>query len=257
MDARNVSQDWIGATSSSKGRHNMSVKQILPGLYQITTTGLNVFLIDSGELILVDVGPPNNAKAIQKAVQAIGRQITDIRHILVTHCHRDHAGSLAAVKQITGAPAYMHPIGAAAVRMGKTRWENSTPPPNPLAKIIFNTITFRLAHREGFEPAAVEYEVQDGDVIPIAGGIRAIHVPGHSAGQLAFLWEKNGGVLFAAETAFNAFNLIPATVYEDFEEAIRSLTKLTALDFDTACFCHGKTIVHGASAQFKQIWGTM
>jgi len=43
----------------------MSVKQILPGLYQITTTGINVFLIDSGELILVDVGPPNNAKAIR------------------------------------------------------------------------------------------------------------------------------------------------------------------------------------------------
>jgi glyoxylase-like metal-dependent hydrolase (beta-lactamase superfamily II) len=257
IEARNVSQDWIGATSSSKGRHNMSVKQILPGLYQITTTGLNVFLIDSGELILVDVGPPNNAKAIQKAVQAIGRQITDIRHILVTHCHRDHAGSLAAVKQITGAPAYMHPIGAAAVRMGKTRWENSTPPPNLLAKIIFNTITFRLAHGEGFEPAAVEYEVQDGDVIPIAGGIRAIHVPGHSGGQLAFLWEKNGGVLFVAEAAFIAFSLGPPFAYEDFEEVKGSLAKIAALDFDTACFCHGKTIVHGASDMFKQKWGTI
>jgi glyoxylase-like metal-dependent hydrolase (beta-lactamase superfamily II) len=61
----------------------------------------------------VDVGDPNNTKAIQKAVQAISRQMSDIRHILVTHCHRDHAGSLAAVKQITGAPAYMHPIDAA------------------------------------------------------------------------------------------------------------------------------------------------
>jgi glyoxylase-like metal-dependent hydrolase (beta-lactamase superfamily II) len=234
----------------------MSIKQISPGLYQISTTGNNAFLIDSGELILVDVGPPNNAKAIQKAVQAIGRQMTDIRHILVTHCHRDHAGSLAAVKQITDAPAYMHPIDAAAVRMGKTRWENSTPPPNLLAKIVFHTIAFRLAHGAGFEPAEVEYEVQDGAVLPIAGGIRAIHVPGHSGGQLAFLWEKNGGVLFAAEAAFISFRLGPPFVYEDFEEVMRSLAKLAALDFDTACFCHGKTIVHGASDRFKQKWGT-
>lgn len=103
----------------------MSVKQILPGLYQISPSYFNVFLIDSGELILVDVGDPNNTKAIQKAVQAIGKQMTDIRHILVTHCHRDHAGSLAAVKQITGAPAYMYPIDAAAVKRGKTRRDSA------------------------------------------------------------------------------------------------------------------------------------
>jgi glyoxylase-like metal-dependent hydrolase (beta-lactamase superfamily II) len=189
-------------------------------------------------------------------VQAIGRQMTDIRHILVTHCHRDHAGSLAAVKQITDAPAYMHPIAAAAVRMGKTRRDYAKPAPGLFNRIGFHIIGVRVTHGVGIEPAAVEYEVQDGDVLPIAGGIRAIHVPGHSAGQLAFLWEKNGGVLFAAEAAFNAFSLVPATVYEDFEEVIRSLAKLAALDFDTACFCHGKTIVHGASAIFKQKWGT-
>ena len=235
----------------------MSVKQILPGLYQISSMGNNVFLMNSGELILVDVGTPNNTQAIQEAVQAIGRQITDIQHILVTHCHRDHAGNLAAVKQITGAPAYMHPIAAAAVRTGKTRWDYATSPPNLVKKIVFHTIGFRLAHGAGIEPAAVEYEVQDGEVIPVAGGIRAIHVPGHSGGQLAFLWENNGGVLFAAEAASNAFGLVPAFAYEDFEEMMRSLAKIAALDFDTACFCHGQTIVHGASAKFKQKWGTI
>jgi len=190
-------------------------------------------------------------------VQTLGRQITDIRHILVTHCHRDHAGSLAAVKQITDASAHMHPIAAAAVRKGKTRLEYAKPAPGLFNKIAFHTISVRQTHGAGIKPTAVEYEVQDGDVIPIAGGIRAIHVPGHSGGQLAFLWEKNGGVLFTAEAAFNAFNLISAIVYEDFEEVMRSLGKLAALDLATACFCHGKTIVHGASAQFKQKWGTI
>jgi len=237
----------------------MSMKQILPGLYQIAASFSNVFVIDSGELTLVDVGPPNSTKVIQKAVQAIGRQMTDIRHILVTHCHRDHAGSLAAVKQLTGAPAYMHPIDAAAIRMGKTRRDYAKPAPGlfNLNRIGFRTIGVRVTHGAGIEPAAVEYEIQDGDVLPIAEGIRAIHAPGHSGGQLAFLWEKNGRVLFAGEAAINFFNLVPATVYEDFEEVMRNLAKFAALDFDTACFCHGKTIVHGASAIFKQKWGTM
>jgi len=235
----------------------MSVKQILPGLYQISPSYFYVFLIDSGELILIDVGDPNNTKTIQKAVRAIGRQMTDIRHILVTHCHRDHAGSLATVKRITGAPAYMHPIDAAAVRIGKTRRDYAKPAPGLINKLVVPIGIRLLAHGAGIEPADVEYEVQDGDVLPIAGGIRAIHVPGHSGGQLAFLWENNGGVLFAAETAFNTFSLTPSNVNEDLAESIRSLEKITTFDFDTTCFCHGKTIVHGASAQFKQKWGTM
>ena len=101
----------------------MSVKQISPGVYQISPSYYNVYLIDSDELILVDVGDPNSANAIQKAVQSIGKQMTDICHILLTHCHRDHAGGLAKIKQMTGAPVYMHPIEATAVRKGETRRE--------------------------------------------------------------------------------------------------------------------------------------
>lgn len=235
----------------------MSVKQIVPGVYQISPSYYNVYLIDSEELILVDVGDPKSANAIQSAVESIGRQMTDIRHVLLTHCHRDHAGGLAKVKQMTGAPVYMHPIAASAVRKGETRREYTKPAPGLINKLIVPVVSGLLTHGNGIEPADVENEVQDGDVIPIAGGIRAIHVPGHSAGQLAFLWEKNGGVLFAAEAAFNNFGITPSVVTEDYEEAIRSLKKIAALDFDTACFCHGNAIVHGASSRFKQKWGTM
>ena len=133
--------------------------------------------------------------------------------------------------------------------------EYTRPVPGLLTKIAFNTIIIHFAHGSGIKPAEVEYEVQDGDVIPIAGGIRAIHVPGHSGGQLAFLWEKNGGVLFAAEAASINFGLSLPFFYEDHEEAMGSLAKIATFDFDTAGFCHGKTIVHGASAQFKQKWG--
>ena len=235
----------------------MSVKQIVPGVYQISPSYYNVYLIDSDELILVDVGDPNSANAIQNAVWSIGKQMTDIRHILLTHCHRDHAGGLAKIKRMTGAPVYMHPLEAAAVRKGETRREYAKPAPGLINKLIVPIVGGLLAHGNGIEPAEVENEVQDGDVIPIVGGIRVIHVPGHSAGQLAFLWDKNGGVLFAAEAAFNTFGIVPSNMGEDFEEAIRSLEKIATLDFDTACFCHGKAIIHGASSRFKQKYGTM
>lgn len=44
--------------------------------------------------------------------------------------------------------------------------------------------------------------------------------------------------------------------YEDLEEGRRSLAKIAALDFEMACFGHGKAITQGASGQFRRKWAT-
>jgi glyoxylase-like metal-dependent hydrolase (beta-lactamase superfamily II) len=231
----------------------MSVKEIVPGLYAIPLGVVNAFLVDSDGLTLVDTGVPGSAGKILKAVQAIGRQPADIKHILVTHWHSDHAGSLAALQQQTGAPATMHPVDAALVRQGGGPLDL-----NPAPGLI-NQLLFRLFIGTGesrYDPAEIDHEVQDSDELPLAGGIRAIHVPGHCAGQLAFLWEQHGGVLFAADTASNMVRLGYSLGYQDFKEGQRSLARLAALDFEIAGFGHGKTITRGASARFRQKWGT-
>ncbi|HMB02744.1 MAG TPA: hypothetical protein VKP69_03270, partial [Isosphaeraceae bacterium] len=51
----------------------------------------------------------------------------------------------------------------------------------------------------GIDPTEIEHEVGDGEML--ANGLRAVHVPGHCAGQLAFLWPQHGGVLIAADAA--------------------------------------------------------
>jgi glyoxylase-like metal-dependent hydrolase (beta-lactamase superfamily II) len=229
----------------------MSVKQIVPGLYIIQLGGVNAFLIDSDELTLVDTGVPNSADTILEVVQKIGRKSSDLRHILVTHCHPDHAGSLAELKRRTGALAYMHPVDAAITRTGELAAPDLKPSPG-MEDMFHQFIGFESAE---YDAADVEHEVQDGEELPIAGGIRAIHVPGHSVGQLAFLWAEHGGVLFAADTASNMMGLGFSLGYHDLEEANRDLMRLAALDFEVACFSHGEAIVRGASAKFKQKWG--
>ena len=231
----------------------MTAKQLVPGLYTIPLGPVNAFLIDSDGLTLIDTGYAKNAEQILEAVQSIGRQPGDIKHILVTHCHPDHAGSLARLKQVAGAPAYMHPADAAIVRTGKV------PPHLKPAPGLINNILFRVLI--GFGPAEygaaeIEHEVRDGDELAIAGGIRAIHVPGHCAGQLAFLWPEHGGVLFAADAASNMLGFGYSVGYEDVEEGRRSLAKIAALDFEIACFAHGKPILQGASSRFRQKWAT-
>ena len=68
------------------------------------------------------------------------------------------------------------------------------------------------------------------------------------------LWPRHGGVLFAADACGNTMGLSPSVGYEDFEEGKRSLSRLADLDFDKACFGHGRAIMHDASARFRKKW---
>jgi glyoxylase-like metal-dependent hydrolase (beta-lactamase superfamily II) len=227
----------------------MSARQVVPGLWQVKIRFVNAYLLDTGDgLTLIDTGIPGSAPKIMEAIYSIRKQPADIRRILVTHCHYDHSGSLAEMKRLTDAPAAMHLVDAAMVRAGQSR--------RPLkpAPGLFNAIFFRLLSRSPneIESAVIEQEIQDGETL--AGGLKAIHIPGHCAGQLAFLWPEHRGVLIAADAAANVLGLSLHPVYEDVAQGCRSLSKLSGLEFEVACFGHGKPIPSGASLQFRQRW---
>lgn len=224
---------------------------VVEGLWQINLGAVNAFLIDDGELTLIDTGVPDSAGKIVAAVESLGKKLADVRHILVTHCHPDHAGSLAAIKRRTTAPAYMHATDAAMVRNGEGK-RPMTPAPGLLRPLMYNLFVARSSGK--IEACAVEHEINDGTDLPIAGGLKALHVPGHCAGQLAFLWPRRR-VLFVADAASNMPNFGLSLGYENLQEGLRSLAKLAALDFDIVCFGHGNAISRQASAKFRQKWG--
>lgn len=228
----------------------MTVAPVLPSLYGISHQGVNCYLIAEEELILIDTGTPDTGERVLNVLRGLGRHPVDLAQILVTHCHSDHAGSLAQLKAATGAPASMHPRDAAMVRSGRALR------PMHAAPGLINRALYGVYQRvasECVEPAEIEREVEDGDTV--AGGLRAIHAPGHSAGQLAYFWPRHGGVLFAADAAVNWAGLRLTHVHEDVEQAERTLAGLAALDFQVACFGHGTPIVHDAGTRFRHAFG--
>ncbi len=230
----------------------MRPRQPAPGVYTISLGVVNAYLIDDGDLTLVDTGIPGSAPKILRAVRSLGRQPGNIRQIVVTHCHADHSGSLAALKAATGAPAYMHPADAALVRAGQVS-RRLQPAPGLLPALMFRLVVRSAPHT--IEPAEVEHEVCDGDTLPFAGGLRAVHAPGHCAGQLALLYPRHGGVLFAADAASNMLGRLgPSIFYEDLAEGTRTLQRLAALNFAIACFGHGRPIVGDAAEHFRRRW---
>lgn len=228
----------------------MAPQQIAPGLFEVSLGAVNVFLLESqGGWALIDAGFQNDAGKILAALQQIGQQPADIKHIVITHAHPDHIGSLAALKRATNATTYIHPADAPIARAG-SGFRPLTPAPGLLKGLMFRMFIRPAPQLEG---TAIDHEIGDGDLLPIAGGLNVVHTPGHCAGHVALLWPQQR-VLFAGDTCSNLPSLSLSLGYEDLELGKQSLAKLTKLDFETACFGHGKAIMHGAAAQFRKRW---
>ncbi len=174
-----------------------------------------------------------------------------MKQIALTHHHADHAGSLAALKLRTPADSAAHALDADLIRRGQAVRAALKPSPGILSKILVRV--FGASSPSSYEAGSIDHEAADGELLPIAGGLRVFHTPGHSAGHIALLDERRG-VLFAGDTCANMFGLGPSITYEDAAEGMRSLARLAALDFEVVCFGHGRAITRGASRRFRSRW---
>lgn len=225
---------------------------VVPGLWALPLGIVNAFVLADGDapdapLALIDTGLPGSAPAILGAVAALGRRPEDVRWIVTTHLHVDHAGTLAQLKRATGAEVLMHPADAAMVAEGRAgRTMHESPAPGSAAFVAgFDPATRRV------EPCATDHLLADGDELPFAGGVRVVHAPGHAAGQVALHWPRHGGVLVAADALGNHGTLGWSLGYEDLALGVASIARLAGLTFEAAVFGHGQPIVGGADARFR------
>ncbi len=231
----------------------MIAQPIAPGIYRVSLGFVNVFLIDVGELTLIDTGISGSERKINQAIEELGKKPGDLRHILITHFHADHTGSLAVLQKATGAQTYMHPLDGESYSRGiSIRPVQSAP--GLLNKLITQTIRSRPPSTE--ERSPIHHEIQDGQIFDFAGGLRAIYTPGHTAGHVGFLSPAQGGVLIAGDVCSHMLRLGYSFIYEDFEEGKRTLRRLGELNFEIACFSHGKPLLPKASQQLRARFGT-
>ncbi len=230
----------------------MAAEEIVSGVYGIGMAMgyVNAFLlIGEDGLVLVDSGLAGRLDTILGAVAGTGRQPADLKHVLITHHHVDHIGSLADLKEATGAKCYVHPADSPIVR-----GEEPQPGPNP--ESLLGKLAGPLLSRVSTPapPVAVDAEVEDGEELPLAGGIKAVHTPGHTPGHLSFLLPSKK-LLFVGDAAANMLRLgLPLGMFTaDRRQAKESVAKLAALEFDVACFGHGRVLKGEANFRFRRL----
>jgi len=236
----------------------MKTSMVAPGVYRVALGMVNAYLIEAGDgsLTLVDAGTPNDARHILDAAAGLGKRPTDIRRIVLTHLHYDHSGSLAELAEATGATVWAHPAEAALLETGCAARPFS---PGPGA---INHVIVALMSKGGevrVRPCPGILPLSDGMEIPGSGGLQAFFLPGHTEGHTVYLLpgEQSAAsrvrprVLFLGDEIFHITRLAWGFVYEDFPMAREALGRMCALDFDVACFGHGRPLAGKAASRIR------
>jgi glyoxylase-like metal-dependent hydrolase (beta-lactamase superfamily II) len=207
--------------------------QITPNIHRIGGFVNQYLIIDGNELTLIDVGMKSNTKNILKYLENIGYKPESVKRILITHSDIDHYGAANDIKNATGAEIWTSQLEAAAMKTG-----SSSRPIVP--KGFFAFIIPLLGIFLSAPPTQVDRVIQDGETLPILGGLDVIASPGHTPGQLAFYYPKEK-VLFAGDSINSQKGKpVPTTDATTFDpaQARETYTKLMQLDPQVICCGH-------------------
>ncbi len=150
--------------------------RIFGNTWYVGTKGLSAILITSefGH-VLIDGGLVESAPLIKANIEALGFQVTDIKAILNSHAHYDHAGGIAQLQQWSGAQVYALRPAQAVLRTGKLdsadpRFGEKAPPIPPVANV---------------------WVVQDDQLLGVGNvRLRVTATPAHTPGGASWSWES-------------------------------------------------------------------
>ena len=139
-------------------------------------------LVDAEGAVLLDTGFPGDARRIRRVMADAGVGPRDVRAILLTHGHLDHAGNAAELKAWTGAPVYAHALEQAHV--------DGLFPYHGIARVCGALEAAGRAVTR-YRPVTIDVAIKDGDELPFWGGLRVVHLPGHTLGHCGFFSAKH------------------------------------------------------------------
>jgi metallo-beta-lactamase class B len=221
--AADVGSPWAALRATWRQPH--APERIYGNTWYVGSRGLSAILITSPKgHVLIDGTLPENAPMIEANIRALGFRLRDVKLILNTHAHGDHAGAIAALARDSGAEVVARAAQARALRAGG---EDVDDPQHGDAPLFPAVKTVRVIGDE-----------ETVRVGPLA--IQPHATPGHTPGSTSWTWTSCEGTRCRAMVYADSLTLLAAGNYrytdpahpERLGDFRRALAMLSALPCD-------------------------
>jgi metallo-beta-lactamase class B len=200
-------------------------------------------IVGDAGLVLLDGGLEQSAALIDANIRKLGFKTEDVKLIVNSHGHYDHAGGIAALQRASGATVAASPSGARALERG----ENTPDDPQ-----------FGFGKAEnGFAPVKNVKVIKDNEVLRVGNvAITAIFTPGHTPGSTTWSWQSCEGSRCLNMVYADSISSVsaPGFKFTAKPEVVnlfrRSITRLAELPCDIVVSTHPSAT--GLDAKIKQ-----
>lgn len=153
-------------------------RRIHGNTWYVGTCGISALLVASPEgHVVIDGATPKGGAQIVANIRALGFEPGDVRAIVFSHEHFDHAGGLAELQRATGAPVLARAPAVATLERGAS--DRNDP---------------QFLVLEAFAPVADVRTITDDETVQVGPlSLQAVPTPGHTPGGTSWTWRSCDG----------------------------------------------------------------
>ena len=231
--------------------------KLAPSLHRIGSDLVNSYLVDdSSGVTIIDAGLPGHWPELTAELAAMGRSLDDVRAVVLTHGDTDHIGYAERLRRDHGVPVYVHEADAARAR-GEDKTNGAWGPMKVGSLLSF---LWYSARRGGLRipPVTEVVTFTHGETLQVPGAPRVLHMPGHTAGSVAFHVPAVdalfvGDALTTGNVLTGVRGPAPAPFTLDPQMALESLATLEPMQASWLLPGHGAPWSGGVSEAIRRI----
>jgi glyoxylase-like metal-dependent hydrolase (beta-lactamase superfamily II) len=223
---------------------------LIEGLtHPVPGVGMVSYIVEEApphDLTLIDTCFSADLPKLEEYMHNAGYELSDIKRIVITHVHSDHAQSVNEIKRRSGGAAEILSHWAEAAYLDHNPLYSGPPTEETFLKLLNQAgvkpeDVFKKYGSFEVEPIKVDRQLQDGDMI--GKTLQVIHTPGHTPGHIS-LYSKEHGIIFGADLMFKSILgtdglfVPPSTLSIDSTTAAISARRVSNLKFDTLLLAH-------------------
>lgn len=227
--------------------YNRPAMEVAAGVHQLHMLGADTFVIAEERLTLIDAGMVGSRRILERQLRGMGRSLAELERIICTHGHPDHIGGVnEMVRDRDDVEVLIHPADLEGIQLPLRLALARSPDGGARRGRLIQYLT----------PAPQNcMPLEDGMVLPLLGGLRVVHTPGHTPGSVC-LYAERLRLLFTGDVLQVIRGRLAYASWffsHDHAGARASVERLAALEVDTIALSHYPPWTDDANGALREL----